>query len=240
MKPFEIMNSTEAATCENCSIEFQRAPLFGEHRQTWCDRCADDEHSRLESAAIARKHEDAIERALTAFGDICPVRFFESDPNHEGFRKPLLAKVEQWKPTDEKPWLGIVGKKGSCKTRIAVMRTCQQIRHDRTCRPLFMAAYDFAEAVQSRFDDDSGESRRLIQDCRNSGWLILDDIGKARATPAVVAALFALLDHRHGHNLVTIWTSNSTPEEFCDGMPADTAGPMVRRLKETSMLIAVS
>ena len=120
------------------------------------------------------------------------------------------------------------------------MRTRQQILADRPRRPFFVAAYDFAEAVQFRFDDETGEARRLIQDCRNSDWLILDDIGKARATPAVVAAIFALLDHRHAHNLVTIWTSNSTPEEFCDGMPADTAGPMVRRLKETSTLLAIA
>ena len=231
---------TETATCEHCSAEFQRPPSSGVFLETWCDPCMDADMARLEVLRIERAQQEARQKAVEAFRDICPVRFFESNPEHPEFRKSLLSQAETWNPTDEKPWLGIIGKKGSCKTRIAIMRTRQQILDDRPYRPFFVATYDFAEAVQYRFNDESGESRRLIQECRNSDWLILDDIGKARATPAVVAALFALLDHRHAHNLVTIWTSNSTPEEFCDGMPADTAGPMVRRLKETSTLLAVA
>jgi DNA replication protein DnaC len=227
--------------------------------RTLCDPCSEKEHLEHEAKMEAKAKAESIGKALALWEDLCPPRFRESDENHPEFRRPLLNKVKEWRPTDEKPWLGIVGKKGSCKTRIACMRLREAMmdlellppsiystrgeyfsNFETPTAPLFITAYDFSEAVQNKFGDKDKDAKMVLRQCMNSWMLVFDDLGKARNTPAVVAGLFALIDHRHAHNLPTIWTANSTPEEFCEGMPPDVAGPMVRRLKESSTLYSVT
>jgi chromosomal replication initiation ATPase DnaA len=235
----EIVNKIGNTTCEDCGTTVGREVSWT-LSDPMCEPCAKAAIEKSDNEAAERRRFEWIYTSLVKFKDATPERIYNSDESRHDFNAKLAFSVEKWVPTEDKPWLGIVGAKGSCKSRVAIQRTIREIETgEGPNSPLFVATYDFAEAYQFRFNDQSGDSQKLLKVCRKSDWLILDDIGKARATPAVVAGLFGLLDHRHSHNLTTIWTSNSTPEEFCEGMPADTAGPMVRRLKETSILLAV-
>jgi len=249
--------------CAGCGKEFTYEPYMSDGKelfeQNHCESCAEKDHLEYEAKQAAKARSESVAKAMELWKVLCPPRFQESDENHPEFRRPLLAKVTAWSPTCEKPWLGIVGKKGSCKTRIALMRLRDAMADlemlppaiystrgeyissfDTPTAPLFITAYEFSEAVQSKFGDKDKEAKATLRQCMSSWMLVFDDLGKARNTPAVVAGLFALIDHRHAHNLPTIWTANSTPEEFCEGMPPDVAGPMVRRLKESSTLYSVT
>lgn len=240
----------ESAICDECSKEFTFTPfrIFGPEviRDTTCETCCEARNARAqksrEEAAAAQTQKDRKE----FWEEICPERFLESDINHPEFRRQLYSKVMGWTPDISKPWLGIVGKKGCCKTRIGLMRLRQAVMTKEgpfkrgSTSPVFITAHEFADTVQSRFGTGHDKANEKLEEISSARWLMFDDVGKARNTPAVVAALFALIDHRHSSNLTTIWTANSTPEEFCEGMPPDVAGPLVRRLKESSTLLSIT
>lgn len=262
------LTKTAEGTCQYCQSTFSYERwVFDE---TVCPACMPKheeimaEESRL--ASIERERIDKerrVAKATEIWEEMIPDRISDTDTNHADFRNSLMARAELWKPTREKPWLGIVGMKGCCKTRIAALRlkkamqdedgVCERdyesssifltsIRIQNPAHPLFLTAYDFSKAVVDQYSKDKDESKNakfLLRNARNAAWLLFDDLGKAKATPAVVSELFALIDHRHSHNIRTIWTANSTPEEFCEGMPPDVAGPLVRRLKESSTLFAI-
>ncbi len=226
-----------------------------------CDAC-----DATESAARAR--EDAARAAtasrswqITRWRQAVPERYQRTDTAHPRFDPVLWERVSAWHPTVEKPWLGIVGPPGLCKTRVITLRlrdwlisageaAGHRVPQDRESRrpqpkdPLFITASEFGEAVAARHaaasPEDAARARDLLSRCRTAGWLLFDDVGKAKHTPAVVAALFALMDHRHTRDLTTLWTANSKPETFCRDMGPDIAAPLARRFNELSTLLAVS
>lgn len=264
-----IENKQQAeAVCERCSKRFTYARLF--YDETICAECMpqaiaeEEEVDRLRAIESARVKEEAFFQKVEDFWmNLIPSRFTDTDVDHPQFKKAVNEKASKWKPSKEKPWLGIVGMKGCSKTRIAALRLKQAMmaedaidRRDYSptstwmsadskpnpSAPAFLTSYEFSKAVIEQYSKDSDEAKQakfLLKSARFARWLIFDDLGKAKATPAVISELFALIDYRHSHNARMIWTANSTPEEFCEGMPSDVAGPLVRRLKESSTLFAV-
>lgn len=252
-------------TCEFCQASFQYERwVFDE---TCCKECQPARDLKwAEEAEVERISKEKEEKAahvvkVSAFwDDMIPPRIADSDLSHPEFRKGLHEKASQWRPSKAKPWLGIVGLKGCCKTRIAVLRLKQAMideehidRRDYEMHgwhsgpslksPFFITSYEFSRSVVDQYSKEKSESKKakeILQNANSAKWLVFDDLGKAKATPAVVSTLFALIDHRHSYNMPTIWTANSTPEEFCEGMPEDVAGPLVRRLKEASTLFAIA
>ena len=82
-------------------------------------------------------------------------------------------------------------------------------------------------------------ARQKLDSIRRCDVLLLDDLGKAKNTPAVAAELFAIIDHRHAQNLPTLWTANSPPVSIVTGMSEDVAGPLAGRLIECSKIVVV-
>jgi len=99
------------------------------------------------------------------------------------------------------------------------------------------SAYTIAEAVLAQFSDSKDSAVSFLYDLRTADILLIDDLGKQRNTPAISSELFALLDHRHAENLVTIWTANTNPEGIVNGMTEDLAGPLAGRIRECSTII---
>jgi len=56
---------------------------------------------------------------------------------------------------------------------------------------------------------------------------------------AVGSELHALLDYRHAHNLVTLWSANVSPEGIVSGMPENLAAPLAGRIRECSTIINI-
>lgn len=241
----EMKNPVDAV-CTKCNQRFRYDSIVYFENFVWtqdkCDTCLEKEEELRHQEEEERKRNEAAIELERKWERIAPPRYRVSDKNHPGFRRGLFAEVMKWTPSEEKPWLGLVGEKGCCKTRIALMRTRAEWEKFHKASFLFVPIYTYAEAVRDQYAADGSEerhkARELLSAARKAEWLILDDVGKARNTPAVVESLFALLDHRHSYNLVTLWTANNPPEEFCEGMAEDVAGPLVRRLNETSTLIA--
>lgn len=253
--------------CERCGQNFTQQIQDG-WEMLEVDQCLSCAKITEEENAqeAARKQELArAEVRLQAWRDIVPPRYQQTDLEHPDFHLGLWDKVRQWKPTDDKPWLGIVGSFGACKTRIAALRLKQAMENEemifkgvyerlpferitstgglmrRSQHPLFVTSYEFSEAFVGQYSNDQSverESKHLLNSCREAQWLVIDDLDKSVRTEKAADALFALIDHRHKFSMITIWTANTQPEQFCKGA-VDVAGALVRRLKELSTLFAV-
>ncbi|MGC4017653.1 MAG: ATP-binding protein [Luteolibacter sp.] len=208
--------------------------------QRKCDACEDREREErlageARQAALLQERLRGERSALSQA--VIPERYRMSDVTHPTFNVRLWTGLQSWQPTKDKPWLGIIGGTGMCKTRCATLLLDAAILAGTSRHPAFLTSYQLTRATQNQFSENKGEAaaaREQLASTRESDWLVLDDLGKARHTPAVAAALFAILDDRHARNAVTLWTANSTPGEFTRDMSPDIAGPICGRLLECS------
>lgn len=200
---------------------------------------------------IKKNHLEALAKVQEMVSNKTPLRFQSTDTNHEDFNRRLWERVQTWRPAASRPWIGLIGATGKCKTRCAyllfkdlaayVTKPCS----DPWSRPKIpsvqsVTAYEFAEAVTGKFGNESNECKTTLKRLRNADLLLLDDIGKQRNTPALSSELFAILDHRHAENLTTIWTANSTPEAFLSDMDSDMSEPLAGRIRESSTILNIT
>lgn len=220
------------------------------HEPTACAPCTAriaEEKREREEAAAAEELRSLVERAERAIDKVTPPRFRATDPRRPEFNLPLWRKVEAWKPTDDRPWLGLIGSTGTCKTRSAFLRMKSILVETATTMRLefrpsvdVINGPDFGTLVLQKFSDDRTAGRTAsarISEMSKAQLLLFDELGKVRGTPAIVEMLFAVLDYRHARNLVTLWTSNRAPDEFCQGWPEEYAGPLGGRIIECSTII---
>jgi hypothetical protein len=268
--------TTETLTCECGTIyqweneEFRNEFWTNFFRPKHCEECSE----RIAAEELKRREEherrkaeqeltQAKETTANEARDLIPPRYQQTDPKHPTFNGDLWRKVKAWRPSEEVPFLGMIGESGACKTRIGFMlwreiiaelvRPYGEPDRRRIYVPSFEAVTSatFARIVGSQFQstptkrnwwsdsnsDPRHEAREELDLFRKCEVLFLDDLGKAKNTPSVAAELFAIIDHRHAHNLTTIWTANSTPEEIVIGMSEDMAGPLAGRLIECSTIV---
>lgn len=79
---------------------------------------------------------------------------------------------------------------------------------------------------------------RRLQFLKATEILFSDELGKVRPTPVILEELFALIDHRHSHNLFTIWASNRLPTHAFSEWNEEYAAPIAGRIVEISDIFA--
>ncbi|MEO5713588.1 MAG: hypothetical protein ABIT37_08860 [Luteolibacter sp.] len=238
------MNEPEEINCQQCENAFawirperyQRAPRL-------CESCATVQREKNLRTSIETAEASILRRT--------PLRYRATDADHPDFNLKLWQRVKSWQPSEQHPWLGMVGPTGRCKTRAAFMLLREvfvgSIRPvvdpdqlPRVPSVMVVSAYNFAEAVAAQFTDQKDDAVDFLRRLRTGNFLLIDDLGKQRNTPAVTSELFSIVDHRHAQNLPTIWTANSPPEGIVSGMAEDMAAPLVGRLRECSTIINIS
>ncbi|RYD80490.1 MAG: hypothetical protein EOP84_11975 [Verrucomicrobiaceae bacterium] len=228
-------------TCHTCEKEYLRE-LYGDWKL--CPQCLGKE----DAENAAKKSFEGEEHARLLLKDTIPARYATTITSHPSFNSELWGKVQIWRPTDDKPWLLLIGESGACKTRCAFLLLSEMVMKSVTAttynfsvaRFAFVTAYDLHEAVTGQYSDDrdtKAKARALLDKSKSCELLLFDDFGKARNSPAYSAALFGIVDHRHAYNLPTIYTANSTPEQLVAGMGEDMAGPLAGRIIECSHTI---
>lgn len=236
-------------TCE-CGATFS----CESERSYWpfCDKCSerrDEEVRRSREARAIEERRHAIDLARHRIDRITPDRYRATETGSPDFNLPLWQKIDSWSPTDERPWLGLVGPTGTCKTRCAFLlaRDLAVVAATRSERPSVfnlsvetVTGPEFGRIVLENFSGDqttAREAAKRIRELTRTSLLLFDELGKVRGTPAITEAIFSLLNHRHAENLCTIWTSNRPPEEFCRSWPEEFAGPTAGRIVECSTIV---
>ena len=230
--------------CRKCSEEFQFFGSWGSGPD-YCPTCT--------PLVAAEQLQERRQLVLDAVASETPTRYRATDTSHPDFNAGLWDAVKAWRPTEEKPWLGLIGPSGACKTRIALMlmrdmaleqfdNSSEPVMHRRTSFE-YVESYTASRAVSDQYSDDSQEKHdaKALLDrlSKMRGLLVLDDFGKAKNTPSYAAQVFAILDSRHAHNLPLIWTANNPPETIVQGMSEDLAGPLAGRLIECSRIVTI-
>jgi DNA replication protein DnaC len=234
--------------CRQCGEPFEPADRYAYE----CPSCLIAEDQRR----FEERREENRKTAREKLAEILPPRMLQTDRNDPRFNAKLWAAVKDWKPTVDRPWLGLIGPTGKCKSRIAheiladAVLGAAEVKNPRRLTPAVVAnfghkitwsfasiaATKYADMVRRPIDDDA---LAVKDNAEASRWLVMDDMGKSTHTKAVSSALFGLFDHRGAYILPTIWTANSRPESFLADMDKDIADPLRGRLLEFSTLVEI-
>ena len=171
---------------------------------------------------VAAKAESDQRAAKRRAGDVAsfleraglPARFrqmsFESHPS-----RAAVGRLESWEPTPERGGLFLYGSYGTGKTGLAV--SIMRAYIERACRSaMFVTAPDLLDAIRESYEKSNEPAEDVLRRAKRAGFLVLDDIGAERPTEWVREKLYQLVNHRHGEELATVFTSNLTLGELAD------------------------
>ena len=200
-----------------------------------CNPCMD---ARQAKHSDDLKREKAEKLALV-WRRICPPLFNKTKWDHPGLSLVLCELAHTWWAKDDGMGLGVYGPTGVGKTR-AVWEILR--RHHFSGRSVFAATAQQIQIAVGDFHTDAfmdrSAARKLIRDCKGSGILFIDDIGKERTTAAVAAVLHDIVDTRVSHKRPILWTSELTGTELGEKLGENYGNGLIRRLREFSTVIA--
>ena len=110
-------------------------------------------------------------------------------------------------------WLLVTGGYGCGKTHLAAAIANQRL--DQGQSALFVVVPDLLDHLRMTFGPGSEASYdELFDEVRNTGLLILDDLGAHSATPWAQEKLFQILNHRYNGQLPTVLSTNQRMEDL--------------------------
>jgi len=233
--------------CIQCSQEFEYesfdSPImdhaFKMLATGLCDTCELAAIKKQELEANREREREKVRRIQERKVYIIPSRFLLTRESHPDFNVELNRVVLEWKPTDDKPWFGVIGPTGTCKSRCLSKLLERFIDEGKRCE--FVAAADFGDlAIQQYLDQHKTASISKLRSLKRADVLLLDDLGKMKPTPAKEDELFKLLDTRMAMNRPLLWNANLSLQEFTAGYSKEHRDPIVGRLLDASVIIEVS
>tara|TARA_R110000868_G_scaffold408311_1_gene691151 strand:+ start:815 stop:1510 length:696 start_codon:yes stop_codon:yes gene_type:complete len=206
--------TNELRTCENCSIQYEHEPLmaFGSDIIAHINVCLVCS-SVMEDQQNKKKREDD---AKTKWETTVPDEYRNTKEDHSDFPNSVLGDCLKMIKSNENPFIGLIGRSGIGKTRVAAMIIKRLIwRGDFAT---WINSSTFQWACQNQFNDgNSKEAQSLLKSCRESKNLVFDDIGSLKSTETVSDNLYSVLEHRTTTGQRMIWTSNETLDEILAG-----------------------
>jgi DNA replication protein DnaC len=234
----------EIRTCERCGKNYEHEiVIIGDVEMfagapNECDPCglAAQEDAR-ETARIAQAQRE--------FERIVPKIYRLTDIDHPKFNNHLHSRVQLWVKGAftgyTRSWLGLVGETGRCKTRCLAMLAKRLIWNGHKLE--WVTATGFQWAVQHQWGDrtDSLQATQWLKRWRSVEVLIFDDLGKQKMSESVESAFFDLIEHRSSHDLMTLWSANTHPNDMMTSkdLSKDRGAPIVGRLLDFSDIVNV-
>ena len=224
-----------------------------------CGGCAE---ARLEREQAGRHLAEQKVRN-EKWRQLCPPLYRDTDLSHPGLCPRLVQRVRTWpqgagQGSDGGASLLLSGTTGRGKTRLAFALLRRFHDLGRSVYALHAGdAWDrgphhiqgLSSAARLQYSDapaTAQSARQCLQRARTCRLLLLDDLGKERATTsggplseAVGEALFALIEHRLTHRLPMILTTNATSTPLETRLGPDRGLPLIRRLLEVCEVVAV-
>ena len=163
--------------------------------------------------------------------------FKESPENDYAFRiaKAYAERFEELR-IKEKNGLYIYGTVGTGKTHLAAA-IANELLND-GIKVICMASVDLLAKIRATYKTESGNDDAIIQEFKTADLLIIDDLGKEKATEWSAQTIYAIINARYENELPTIITTNYGLSELVDRLaPAGsadkiTATATVDRLRE--------
>ncbi len=129
----------------------------------------------------------------------------------------LNARLADVPQAPETPPVFISGPVGTGKTHLAVAYLVREIRRWGENSRIFIRSVDLFNKLRDSFRHNFGPpASEIIESYSQYRFLVIDDLGTERDTPLVQEALYDIIDHRAGHRLPTIITSNFTLDRVAE------------------------
>lgn len=183
--------------------------------------------SRHTCPKIGRYHSRRIEhlKKTSRMPDDLLRKSIDNFTISEWWQHNVMTMLSMWTYTDQK-WVCLTGGPGTGKTHI-----CSALSVDLLNQGIEVFYTYFAELMEHiRYYDES-----FLEKARNVPVLFLDDLYKGNISFQEIKATAALINYRYTHDLVTLITTEKTPDELfeidqattgriiakCDGCWAD-------------------
>ena len=123
----------------------------------------------------------------------------------------LNARLADFPRPPKTPPVFISGPVGTGKTHLAVAYLVQEIQKWDENSRIFIRSVDLFNKLRDSFRNNfSTPASEIAESFSRYRFLVIDDLGTERDTPLVQEALYNIIDHRAGHRLPTVITSNFT------------------------------
>lgn len=123
----------------------------------------------------------------------------------------LNARLSDFPRPPETPPVFISGPVGTGKTHLAVAYLVREIQKWGENSRVFIRSVDLFNKLRESFRNNFGTpASEITESFSRYHFLVIDDLGTERDTPLVQEALYDIIDHRAGHLLPTVITSNFT------------------------------
>ncbi len=129
----------------------------------------------------------------------------------------LNARLTDFPSTPETPPVFISGPVGTGKTHLAVAYLVREIQRWGENSKVFIRSVDLFNKLRDSFRNNFGTpASEITESFSRYRFLVIDDLGTERDTPLVQEALYDIIDHRAGHRLPTVITSNFTLDRVAE------------------------
>jgi DNA replication protein DnaC len=158
------------------------------------------------SAALSER--ESIASSLTYYEDMTFESFVFTPNDTAEERKFLQEKLSRVQQYAENPtgWLILSGPYGAGKTHLAA--AVANFRREFGEKVMFITVPDLLDYLRFAYDPRSKSTfDKRINEVKNIGMLILDDLGTENATPWAKEKLFQILDYRYVRQFPTVITT---------------------------------
>lgn len=159
---------------------------------------------------------------------ICPLEF-RASLDHSLCPKARADRVMAWQYGSK--GLLLYGRSGRCKTRLAYKLVEREFRAGRRVCALSHPTFK-REVVARSCGDAPRDLIKWLALLSNVDLLLLDDIGKAKATEATEESFLELIDQRLSKQLPTIYTTQDIPDTLRHRFSDERGDAIMRRLSE--------
>jgi hypothetical protein len=270
------LERVESVACSVCGEDYDR-PVYGLFAQMRrrkekaiyegppvCGPCADAADKARERQNVADWLAAAPERGALARGRWLPGWCEELGMTREDypeFNRGLWEEVRDWTPSREKPFLGICGESGACKSRTTWWLQREHVARraeaaecpekwrterdpDTVRRVIDLAAGSVAWTTGEELDElfapedfraSEGQKERRtkrIRKLESAPYLTIDDLDKLPTMERNLVQLSKLIKARLNERRATVWTANLHPAKWLAGATPSYGPPLVRRLAD--------
>jgi DNA replication protein DnaC len=228
---------TITSTCTTCGTEFQQT-LYRFRWRTWPSGiCAGCEQKRREAEREQEELQLESQRQDEMLEERIPPLYRQTDRSKMDSK--LLKVVDEF-DLHRGEGLFISGDFGKQKTRACALLLERYCRADYSIR--MIQSTDLAKHVAEQFSDEEQtreKAKNNLQSCRRAYALLIDDLGKERATERFETELFSLIEFRTSTLRPTLYTSNLKLVDLLQKFSPENGGGIIRRITEFSQRLNV-
>jgi DNA replication protein DnaC len=228
---------TRTVTCETCNVQFE-ATLYdmGGERFLFSSTCSECQR-KLDEEEKRQRQEDKRQQENFILEEQIPPLYLKTDRSR---MDPKLLRIVDGFDLNSGQGLFISGDFGTQKTRACALLLERYCRADYPIRMIQSTV--LAKHVVEQFSDDDQKrekAQKTLLSCQRIYALLIDDLGKERATERFEIELFSLIEFRTSTLRPTLYTSNLKLADLLHKFSPENGGGIVRRITEFSRRINV-